>query len=992
MPRIDELKDNLSEIQGNVIRGYRPSFAAYQFFHIHDPEKGKAWLKAILDKIKITYSKPWGPPRFTVNIAFSHSGLKALGLPQHVLETFPKEFQEGMLKRAIRVLGDEPDGLPEDEKPPKRWEPGFKKTKSKNIHALVIITAKVKANFDNGEKQFNKLMVDGGFHANVELLKDISFYGNRLPEQKEHFGFVDGISQPFLEGTEALYKDLPASKRPPFPGQGTPIIKSTWAHLKESEYIDGVAARWKHLKPGEIILGYEDEFGEVALSPMHYDLRKNGTYLVLRKLAQDVKGFQDFLKNTSKKIWNKPTGEAENLLAAKLLGRWKSGCPLELSPDKDDPNFNYQKPKVNNDFLYNKNDKDGMKCPLGAHIRRTNPRDQMLEIEKDWMQPGKNLYHLNRHRIIRRGLPYGDSYVPGSTVEHGLVFMALNASISRQFEFVQKAWVNNGEFLGLDGIDRDPIIGNKQDQKNKMTVPGADFPFVTSLQRFVTERGGEYFFYPGRTALQKLVTGAFEKPPSFLSEWEALGSISNPTKQAAARQILVREWLIWRAQELFDELRENERHVFVVPEIPHPLPGKPPVKPPMVIATKYVDVKTILEDKKKTFSVALYTKKMAPPRGPFVLGMEYHDTRPPKDYDYKQELGIIKKAVYPPDGDVKKFSTIVGKTIYDIIDRLADDIMKKKRKKGKLDVIGDLVWPVTLRLNGEYFGIPGPGPGSELETIKRWSRDIYTDLFLNLREDVEWTRRADIAVKELNAYLDDLIQSTRQKLKNCQKVPETVLTRLIKMQEGSGDKFPDGWKGVRRNIFGMVIGVVETTLKAVPRTIHQLLREDRTHELAKAQAAAQKYTYENDPQHFKKYVFEAMRFNPQNHVLFRLAMKDFKLGEGKPWETGLIKATKKNPVLVFAATLGAMFDPDEIKRPTKTFNINRGDHEYLFFGHEHHKCLGEYISRIQLPVLVKHVLTLKELKEAKETEFHPRDLRPEHYFLEFKKQDVSRKG
>ena len=985
MPRIDELKDNLSEIQGNVIRGYRPSFAAYLFFHIHDPAKGKAWLQAILSKVKITYSQHWGTgtrPPFTVNIAFSHSGLEALGLPPHVLTSFPEEFQQGMLPRAVDTLGDEPGT---DMKTPKHWDLGFK-TKTKKIHALVVITARTKAKWDNGIKKLINLMKDGGFHPKVELLKDLSIYGNGLPEQKEHFGFADGISQPFMEGTDALFKDL-LSKRPPFPGQGTPIIKSTWPPLKESEYIDGEAARWKHLKPGEFILGYEDEFGEVALSPMHYDLRKNGTYLVFRKLEQNVKGFQDFLKNTSKKIWNKTTAESENLLAAKLMGRWKSGCPLERDAEKDNPNFDYQQSKKNNDFLYNNKDKDGLKCPLGAHIRRTNPRDQLLKLEKSWMQPDKNLYHLNRHRIIRRGLPYGERYVPGSVKKRGLVFVALNASISRQFEFLQEAWVNNGEFLGLDKRERDPVIGKKHDQKTKFTVPGADFPHVTSLQRFVTERGGEYFFYPGRTALQKLVTGEFQKPPSFLSEWEAFGSISNPTKQAAARQILVREWLIWRAQEMFDELRENEDHVFQVPGIPHPLPGKPLVKPPMVIATKYVDVKTILEDKKKTFSVALYTKKMVHPRGPFVLGMEHYDTRP--QTNYAQELGIIKKAVYPPDGDVKNVSQVVGKTIYDIIERLAGDIMKKKKKDGKIDVIEDLVWPVTLRLNWEYFGVPGPGPGSELDTFKRWSRDIYTDLFLNLREDVEWTRRADIAVKEMNAYLDDLIQSTRKELKNCLNVPETVLTRMIKMQEGSGDKFHDGWKGIRRNIFGMVIGVVETTMKAVPRTIHQFLREDRKNELAKAQEAALHYTYEQDPKHFKKYVFEAMRFNPQNHVVFRLAFKDFKLGEGEPWETETIKATKEKPVLVFAATLGAMFDPDKIKPDPTKFHIHRGEDQYLFFGHEHHKCLGEYISRIQVPILVKQVLAQKGLKEAKETQFHPRNLLPEHYFLEFKAQGVS---
>ncbi|MEO8328219.1 MAG: hypothetical protein ABI618_20435, partial [Nitrospirota bacterium] len=147
---------------------------------------------------------------------------------------------------------------------------------------------------------------------------------------------------------------------------------------------------------------------------------------------------------------------------------------------------------------------------------------------------------------------------------------------------------------------------------------------------------------------------------------------------------------------------------------------------------------------------------MVPPRGPFVLGMEYHTDQ------YKKELNIIKAAVYPQNGDV-------GKTIHEMIDRLASQIINDIKGNGKIDVIGELVWPVALRLNGEYFGVPGPGPGTDLKIFKRWCRDIYTDLFLNLRENKEWERRADIAVTEMNNYLNDLIGDwrCRDNLKGC---------------------------------------------------------------------------------------------------------------------------------------------------------------------------------------------------------------------------------
>ena len=277
------------------------------------------------------------------------------------------------------------------------------------------------------------------------------------------------------------------------------------------------------------------------------------------------------------------------------------------------------------------------------------------------------------------------------------------------------------------------------------------------------EKGGEYFFYPGLNALRKLAAeDGVPARPSFLSDLEALDSMSHPFRGAVAKQVLVREWLTNLAQEMFDELHaSNKKEHKVVQVGPIPPPSNLPDlgKPPIVIATKYVDVIKILKEKgNEPFSVFLYTRKMAPPRGPFILGMEYQTDQ------YKKELNILKKAVYPsPD---------VGKQIYDIIDRLASEEMKKINVQGRIDVISDLVWPVTLRLIGEFFGVPGPGPGSQLDTLKQWCRDIYTDLFLNLRNDLEWARRADIAVKEMNDYLGDLIDSKRIELDRGQPVPE----------------------------------------------------------------------------------------------------------------------------------------------------------------------------------------------------------------------------
>lgn len=544
---------DFSEIQGNVIRNYRSNYAAYCFFNILTADGGRAWLQSML--FGVTYSKwpkkngAFQRPPATLNIALSSSGLSALGVSKEDLESFPKEFREGMLARAVEILGDEPD--PKSIKPqngdkskklykPKNWLPGFKsENPEEKIHALVIITAKQKKEFD---EKLGRVQSDTAKYKGVVELKDIGVLGEALTgkrEGDEHFGYKDGISQPFIEGTEEIFQDLPKKKRPPFPGQGTPVDVETWkagdkknpnkGELNNTdEFYKGDKTYWKHIKPGEIILGYQDEIGQTAQSPSNPALRNNGTYLVFRKLYQDVPAFRSFLQEKAYDIWKSKVKKYQRLLAAKLMGRWESGCPLILSPEKDNKNFNFEVPEKNNDFLYSQ-DKNGEVCPLGSHIRRTNPRDFLKDVPENWIKAKENRLHLNRHRIIRRGMPYGEPLPEGKTEEEnenipqsmrdtrGLVFVAFNANIGRQFEFIQQNWVNKGEFLGVDKNNRDPFIGMKHDGKATFSVQGekVKFPFATNLQSFVIEKGGEYFFYPSRTALHGLADGKFSKNNNF---------------------------------------------------------------------------------------------------------------------------------------------------------------------------------------------------------------------------------------------------------------------------------------------------------------------------------------------------------------------------------------------------------------------------------------------------------------------------------------------
>jgi Dyp-type peroxidase family len=451
---------NAADIQGFAMRGYTYPVARYVMLSLNDAKSGQALLCRVLDLI--TTAESWDvKPDWTLNIAFTYPGLVQLGLPDPTLLSFPVEFVQGMKARAA-ILDDSGPSAPE------RWH---KDWQGERVHAWVGIYGKTPEILDERCQRLQEMLDETGGARIIHVQDAGLLTEDGQVTAKEHFGYTDGFGNPDFEG----------ATRKSQPGQG-----------KLTD--DG---KWVPLATGEFLLGYPDEAGEIPVAPVPHLLAKNGTFMVYRKLHQNVAAFRKYLKENGARY-----SGGEDKLKAKFVGRWDDGTPLELSPDKKDPSI-ANDPNRSTNFTYSRGgDADGSRCPIGAHIRRAHPRDAF----------GFNGALVNRRRILRRGLPYGAT-TDDDTGEHGVVFIVLNASISRQFEFVQQQWIQYGNDSRL-GSDRDLLLGT-HDGKGKFMVQGAADPgnqpyMCTGLPSFVELRGGDYFFMPSLTALRLMATDAVD--------------------------------------------------------------------------------------------------------------------------------------------------------------------------------------------------------------------------------------------------------------------------------------------------------------------------------------------------------------------------------------------------------------------------------------------------------------------------------------------------
>ena len=431
----------LHDIQSGVLRPRpTPFHATYLILRIDDRDAGRELMQRLSKLVSsAAHSESPAGDDTWLSASLTFAGLKALGVPASSLDTFSRPFREGMAARA-KSLGDVNESSPE------HWE---KPLGSGDVH--VVITAISKE---------NQLLRQALARAEQALqamtgVKEIWRQDcHVLPHEREPFGFKDGISHPAIEGSG----------------------------------IPGTNPHEVPLKAGEFVLGYADEIVEQPSIPQPDVLGRNGSYVAFRKLHQRVASFRRYLHE------NAATDEEREFLAAKMMGRWRSGAPLALSPTTDDAEVGAD-PARNNDFQFKADDAIGYRTPLGSHIRRVNPRDA-------------DIAGVARiHRMIRRGTAYGpplpDGMLDDDGVDRGLMFAFVGANLGRQFEFVQSEWMNDSAFFG--GSSEKDITSSAQDGKGTVSIPRRPIrKQLKNLPQFVLTRGGEYCFLPSLSALRWL--------------------------------------------------------------------------------------------------------------------------------------------------------------------------------------------------------------------------------------------------------------------------------------------------------------------------------------------------------------------------------------------------------------------------------------------------------------------------------------------------------
>ena len=469
-PRVGEGTEliDLSDIQGNILCGYRKAAVRHTVVQVKDARKARAWIAAAAGANRslapaITRAEHWGdtPPEVCFNLGITFTGLQALGVSRSATASFPEAFREGMLARATKIGDWDLSG-------PEHWKPWFQSSDS--VHLILTLHGDSPSQIEAFAAAMLSGLASDAF--NVSGHNDGAVFNG----DEVHFGFRDNLSQPRFPNYSPSGK---SDGQPPAP-------------------------------LGTVLLGYPTAMEQLRWTlPNPEVLGRNGTFCAYRVLEQDVMAFENYLDQAAETLIDHPLSSnllpadtsldvaskrlaLREIVAAKFCGRWRDGTPLAQQLLQDASNTKPSEPA--NAFNYS-DDPDGLQCPIGSHIRRTNPRG------------AKIVQRMANHtrRLVRRGMPYGPRFDPEHPDNHerGLLGVFLCADLATQFEAIQYDWIN----LGLQNPQitgsNDPLLGANQPDASWFDIKTENGTVrLRGFPRFVRTRGGAYTFLPSLSAIR----------------------------------------------------------------------------------------------------------------------------------------------------------------------------------------------------------------------------------------------------------------------------------------------------------------------------------------------------------------------------------------------------------------------------------------------------------------------------------------------------------
>jgi Dyp-type peroxidase family len=442
---------DFSNIQANVVRSYGYPFSRHLLFHFPDTGNAKSFFRDVLTRVSTADQSLQSKPEPLINVGITYQGLRCLGVAATTLDNFDAVFQEGPDGAA---LGD----LTPVSNPDTWWEMQFR---TEDVHCIVHIHCNTEKSIELGSSYLRTLSKSLGVSELLPRKDGTTLDGRSLGGGRVHFGYKDGIGQPTVAWN------------------GSPSSSPDSNELHYRHFLLGYA--------NDSVPSYPRDGPAAALT-------KDSSYMVFRWVYQDVAAFNHFLHERALDFAPDLTrNDAEELLAAKLVGRWRDGTPLVLSPERPSGGKASQ-----NNFLYASTDPKGLRCPVSAHIRIANPRDQELDsVTKFEAFP----------RLIRRGVPYGPELTSTQDdgADRGLLGMFLCSDIRRQFYTIM-SWLNRNSFSPVFAGSRqvqDPVCGNRSKSADtSFKIPtNSGATIFRDLPKFIRTKGTAFFLVPSRTTL-----------------------------------------------------------------------------------------------------------------------------------------------------------------------------------------------------------------------------------------------------------------------------------------------------------------------------------------------------------------------------------------------------------------------------------------------------------------------------------------------------------